>query len=80
MAIDQAHKQNNALVKGDGGAVGLTENPKALLRWMVAGPETARVIQQFEITAVKHEIYKSKWTKTKLSIYKMKTIIKQQME
>ena len=24
--IDQAHEQNNAMVKGDGGAVGLTEN------------------------------------------------------
>ena len=32
------------------------------------------------IMIVKHEIYKSKWTKTKLSIYKMKNIIKQQME
>ena len=30
IAIDQAHEQNNASVKGDGGAVGLTENPTAL--------------------------------------------------
>ena len=28
--IDQAHEQNNALIKGDGGAVGLTDNPSAL--------------------------------------------------
>ena len=28
--IDQAHEQNNACVKGDGGAVGLTEDPSAL--------------------------------------------------
>ena len=28
-AIDQAHKQNNASVKVDGGAEGLTENPAA---------------------------------------------------
>ena len=28
--IDQAHEQNNDLVKGSGGAVGLTENPSAL--------------------------------------------------
>ena len=28
--IDQAHEQSNACVKGDGGAVGLTENPSAL--------------------------------------------------
>lgn len=41
--IDQAHEQNNACIKGDGGAVGLTDNPSALRRWMVAGPEVARV-------------------------------------
>ena len=27
IAIDQAHEQNNAVIKGDGGAVGLTEDP-----------------------------------------------------
>ena len=48
MAVDQAHEQNNASVKGDGGAVGLTENPAALQRWMVSGPEMARVIGEFE--------------------------------
>ena len=32
IAIDQAREQNNAIVKGDGGAVGLTENPSALRR------------------------------------------------
>ncbi len=49
MPIDQAHEQNNAHVKGDGGAVGLTDNPSALRRWMIAGPEIARVIGQFEV-------------------------------
>ena len=29
MPIDQAHEQNNEVVKSDGGAVGLTENPSA---------------------------------------------------
>lgn len=48
IAIDQAHEQNNALVKGDGGAVGLTESPEALRRWMVAGPEIARMVTEFE--------------------------------
>lgn len=38
IVIDQANEQNNTLVKSDGGAVGLTENSKALLRWMVSGP------------------------------------------
>ena len=30
MPIDQAHEQNNLIVKGSDGAVGLTENPAAL--------------------------------------------------
>ena len=47
MALDEGHEQNNAFVEGDGGAVGLTENPAALLRWMVAGPEMARVVGEF---------------------------------
>lgn len=41
-SIDQANEQNNACVKGDGGAVGLTQNPAALQQWMVSGPEIAR--------------------------------------
>ena len=48
IAIDQAHEQNNAMVKGEGGAVGLTENPNALCRWMLSGPEMARLINEFE--------------------------------
>jgi hypothetical protein len=39
IAIDQAHEQNNACVKGDGGAVGLTQSPAALRRRMVSGPD-----------------------------------------
>ena len=42
------HEQANALVKGDGGAVGLTESPGALLRLIVAGTEVARMTQEFE--------------------------------
>ena len=45
IAIDQAHEQNNDAVKGDGGAVGLTENPVALQRWMVSCPELFRNLQ-----------------------------------
>ena len=45
--IDQAHEQNNKIVKGSGGAVGLTENPTAFRKWIVAGPEQARIIQEF---------------------------------
>ena len=45
--IDHAHEQNNAYIKGDRGAVGLTDNPSALRRWMIAGPEVARIIEEF---------------------------------
>ena len=38
-------------MKGDGGAVGLTEYPAAFRRWMVSGPEMARVIAEFQATA-----------------------------
>ncbi|CAH3151254.1 unnamed protein product [Porites lobata] len=55
IAIDQAHEQNNASVKDDGGAVGLTENPAALRRWMVSGPEMARVIEEFEASTEKRK-------------------------
>ncbi len=48
MPIDQAHEQNNKLVKGSGGAVGLTKNPSAFRRWMMAGPEQPRLLQEFE--------------------------------
>ena len=46
--IDQDHEQNNGLVKGLGGAVGLTENPSAFRKWMIAGPEKARILKEFE--------------------------------
>ena len=39
--IDHAHEQNNALVKEEGGAVELTENPIALRWWMVSGRESS---------------------------------------
>ena len=55
IAIDQAQEQHNASVKGDGGAVGLTENPAALRRWMVSGPEMARLIGEFEVSTKKRK-------------------------
>ena len=51
IALDQEHEQENALIKGDGGAIGLTDNAAALRRWMVAGPEIARIISAFESVA-----------------------------
>ena len=48
ISLDHAHEQNNKLVKGDGGAIGLTENSSQLLRWMVSGPEVSRLVNEFE--------------------------------
>ena len=48
IATDQAHEHNNACIKGDGGAVGLTDNPSVLRRLMVAGPEVATVIEEYQ--------------------------------
>ena len=47
MAHDQVHEQLNAMVKGDGGVIGITENDGTLRRWSVAGPETARVLSEY---------------------------------
>ena len=44
LAIDKPYDQHNAGVKDDGGAVGLTECPATLQKWMFSGPEMARVI------------------------------------
>jgi len=48
MPIDQAHEQNNEIVKSAGGAVDLTENPSAFRKWMVSGPEQAWLLEEFE--------------------------------
>ena len=48
MAIDQAHEQANAIIKGDGGAIGITEDPSALRIWMAAGPLVSHIIANYE--------------------------------
>ena len=50
LPIDQAHEQNNKIVKGDGGASGLTESSTQLLCWMVSGPEMSRIINDLELS------------------------------
>ena len=48
MALDQIHEQENIKVKGVGGAVPILNKEKALLRWMVSGPEVATILSDFE--------------------------------
>ena len=52
IAIDQAHEQNNAVMKGDGGLIGLTQDSGTVLKWAVAGPEIVRVLSEFESSLV----------------------------
>ena len=40
--IDQCHEQLNKLLKGDGGAIGLTKDEDRLKKWMVCGPEVVK--------------------------------------
>ena len=49
LVIDQAHEQANAVVKGAGGAIGVTEDASALRRWMVSGPEVSQLVRQYEL-------------------------------
>ena len=44
--LQQLGMENNAMVKDDGGAVGLTENASALRRWMLSVPEMARLVNE----------------------------------
>ena len=49
MPLDQVHEQSNKQVKTSVGAVGLTS---AFRRWMIAGPEQARLWTEFEVQFV----------------------------
>ena len=43
--IDQAHDQ------ATGGIIGVTKDPSALIRWIIAGPEVSQLVAQYEIAS-----------------------------
>ena len=47
-ADGQVHEQNNVILKGFAGILGLGENSEALRPWIVAGPEVAGCLGNFE--------------------------------
>ena len=57
MKIDQAIEQTNAVIKGDGGAVDVTEDASALRRWIVVGPEVSHLIAQYETASEIKDAY-----------------------
>ncbi|KAK3775908.1 hypothetical protein RRG08_025126 [Elysia crispata] len=46
-AVAHDQVQLTAMVKGDGGVIGLTEIDTALRRYMIAGPEMARLSMEY---------------------------------
>lgn len=48
IANDQSHQQSNKILQSCGGAGGLHENPEALTLFMLAGPDCARLVQEFQ--------------------------------
>ena len=46
--IDQAHEQANVVIKGKGGAIGVTEDPSVLRRLMVARSEVSHLVIEYE--------------------------------
>ena len=57
MGIDQCHEQLNKIFKGDGGAIGLTEDEAKLQKWSVCGPEIGRMVREFEDMSVLSKNY-----------------------
>ena len=55
IAIDQAHEQVNAVIKADGGAICVTEDPSELRRWIIAGPEVSQFVAQYKIASEANE-------------------------
>ena len=51
IVIDQAHEHANAVIKGEGVAIDVTEDPSALRRWMVAGPDVSHLAAEYEIVS-----------------------------
>jgi len=45
---DHLHEQNNKTIKSDGGAVDILGSETALLKWTVACPEIAQMVQGFK--------------------------------
>ena len=48
IALDQMHEQLIGSLKSDGVIIGITQNPEALHRFMTAGPELTRIVDEFE--------------------------------
>ena len=48
IGLDHNHEQLNAKVKGVSGVIGLTEDESGLCWWLIAGPEIARLLEEYD--------------------------------
>ncbi|WAR30058.1 LOW QUALITY PROTEIN: hypothetical protein MAR_003626 [Mya arenaria] len=64
IAHDQVHEQQNAILKGDGGLIGITESPKTLQRWTIAAPEITRMLTEMEESKQGYENHHEQATNT----------------
>ena len=66
--FDQVHEQQNNIIKGKGGIVGLTENTDAMTRWLLCAPELSCMINEFEeknfLKSFDHQQYNHHHTET----------------
>ena len=56
LPIDQAHEKNNAVIKGEAVAIGLTQDESAFRRWMVAGPEVSLLVSNYDTVSGKKDV------------------------
>ena len=47
MGANQAHEQNNKVIKADGGAIGIFDDESALLEWAISGPQIFEILSEF---------------------------------
>ena len=57
IGIDQAHEQNNKLVKTHGSAIGILENSNELLRWALSGPVVAELCRDEKLSEMSSKNY-----------------------
>ena len=48
IGLDHNHEQRNGKIKDFDGKIGLMENDSSLQRWLVVGPKTSRLIDEYE--------------------------------
>ncbi|CAG9817114.1 unnamed protein product [Phaedon cochleariae] len=58
IADDQLHKQSNKKIKEIGGAIGLLNNPTALLKWTVGGPDIVKMISDLDLEKIRNLLRK----------------------